>query len=379
MKRLLTFVFVFSVVFLSYSQNEWEKVGYTQSGKASFYANKFHGRKTASGEMFDMYAMTGAHPLIPFNSIVKVTNVANGKWVTVRINDRGPFSKTRIIDVSKAAALKLDMVQDGTIDVTIELLRVGIPEMSDADISDTTLATPIAESVAFPSKKDIIKEEVAAQEKKEESTSTVPIIPEGLGKVSVASVPLPEADKIPEKNPVYTDNKPKEDKKTPVYADKKPVKEVKKVDKPTGKSVVKTSEKTKKEDVSKPTTTKPTTTTGEKPLTTASSSATPAINTELAEKFKPVNTYSVWGTPKKASGYALQIGTYSDITTAIALGKEAISKGLEEIYIQAGYTNKQPVYRVLFGAKPTEEAIKKELVFVKAKGYNDAFVREHFK
>ncbi|MCS7004490.1 MAG: septal ring lytic transglycosylase RlpA family protein [Cytophagales bacterium] len=353
MKFFLYFFLWIGVAKLTYSQNEWEKVGFTQTGKASFYANKFHGRKTASGEIFDMYAMTGAHPLIPFNSIVKVTNLANGKWVTVRINDRGPFSKTRIIDVSKAAALKLDMVQEGTIDVMIELLKVGTPEVTDENITsaDTTISKQVP---PFPSKKDILKEEIAniTQEKLEENKNTPSA--DVNSKVAIASVPTVELSKtsgsaVPEKTV------PRKKEKQKITDSKK--EEKKKIE----EKIVKSK--------SKP-----------KPQSTASAKSEPQFPKEvsLSEKFKPVNTYSIWGTPRKVRGFGLQIGVYSDISTAISIGKEAMNRGLEEIYVQAGYENKKLVYRIIFGAKPTEEEIKKELVFLKAKGYPDAFVRKHF-
>lgn len=93
-----------------------------QTGKASWYGEKYHGRKTASGEKYNMNAMTAAHKKLPFGTKVKVTSKVNGQSVIVRINDRGPFAKNRIIDVSKAAAKKLGMIQSGEIPVTITVL-----------------------------------------------------------------------------------------------------------------------------------------------------------------------------------------------------------------------------------------------------------------
>ncbi|SHL91860.1 rare lipoprotein A [Chitinophaga jiangningensis] len=92
----------------------------TQSGKASYYADKFDGRKTASGETFHQNAMTAAHPSLPFGTRLKVTNLANGKTVKVRVNDRGPFAKGRIIDLSKKAAKKLGMISTGVATVEIK-------------------------------------------------------------------------------------------------------------------------------------------------------------------------------------------------------------------------------------------------------------------
>jgi len=90
-----------------------------QSGKASYYADKFDGKKTASGEYFDQLKYTAAHRTLAFGTKVLVKNVKNGKTVWVKINDRGPFSGGRIIDLSKAAAKKIDLIQAGVADVQL--------------------------------------------------------------------------------------------------------------------------------------------------------------------------------------------------------------------------------------------------------------------
>ena len=92
------------------------------SGTASYYGAKFQGRRTASGEKFDMHAMTAAHRTLPFGTLVEVTNPRNGKSVTVRINDRGPFHGNRILDVSRAAATELGLIQRGSGRVELALL-----------------------------------------------------------------------------------------------------------------------------------------------------------------------------------------------------------------------------------------------------------------
>ena len=91
----------------------------TETGKASFYADKFNGRQTASGEIFRQNKRTAAHKILPFGTKVRVTNTANGKTVKVRINDRGPFVAGRIIDLSKKAARKINMVNAGVVSVKI--------------------------------------------------------------------------------------------------------------------------------------------------------------------------------------------------------------------------------------------------------------------
>jgi rare lipoprotein A len=95
----------------------------TETGRGSYYADKFEGRPTASGEKFDQGKMTAAHRTLPFGTKVKVTNVANGRSVTVTVNDRGPFAAGRIIDVSKKAANKLGMVDAGVANVKISYKR----------------------------------------------------------------------------------------------------------------------------------------------------------------------------------------------------------------------------------------------------------------
>ena len=91
-----------------------------ESGKASYYADKYEGRKTANGEIFDQSKTTAAHKTLPFGTKVTVKNLKNGKTVNVRINDRGPFVAGRIIDLSKKAAKEIDLVQAGVANVQIK-------------------------------------------------------------------------------------------------------------------------------------------------------------------------------------------------------------------------------------------------------------------
>jgi len=94
-----------------------------QEGIASWYGKKYHRRKTASGERYNMYELTAAHRTLPFGTILKVTNLENGRTVKVRINDRGPFVKGRIIDLSLAAAREIGMVQAGIVRVRIVMVK----------------------------------------------------------------------------------------------------------------------------------------------------------------------------------------------------------------------------------------------------------------
>jgi rare lipoprotein A len=100
--------------------------GYTEQGDASWYGVPFHGRHASNGEIYDMYKLTAAHKTLPFETMVRVTNLNNGKTTTVRITDRGPFVDNRIIDLSFAAAKEIESVGPGVVPVRIEILSPGI-------------------------------------------------------------------------------------------------------------------------------------------------------------------------------------------------------------------------------------------------------------
>ncbi len=116
---------------------------YKARGLASWYGRRYHGKPTASGEPYDMYAMTAAHPTLPIPSYVRVSNVRSGKSVVVRINDRGPFHSDRLIDLSYAAAVKLGIVRSGSDLVDIESVLPG-----DATPALLSPATDVAQSPA---------------------------------------------------------------------------------------------------------------------------------------------------------------------------------------------------------------------------------------
>ncbi len=97
--------------------------GFRQTGKATYYADKFHGRRTASGERYDKNRLTAAHRSLPFGTTVRVTNLLNGKTVIVRINDRGPLKGGRIIDLSRAAAIAVGMISQGVVPAGIEIVE----------------------------------------------------------------------------------------------------------------------------------------------------------------------------------------------------------------------------------------------------------------
>jgi rare lipoprotein A len=132
---------------------------YRQRGMASWYGKKFHGQRTASGETYDMYAMSAAHPTLPIPSYARVTRVATGRSVIVRINDRGPFHQGRMIDLSYAAALKLGFAQLGSAEVELESIEPGQAVTPTEQAATTTpppatttppAAAPIEQALAAP-------------------------------------------------------------------------------------------------------------------------------------------------------------------------------------------------------------------------------------
>lgn len=121
MKILLNKYLILTLI-LSFSTTACAKHPKIQIGKGSWYGKKFHGRQTASGEKYNMYAYTAAHKTLPFNTMVEVTNLANNRKIIVRINDRGPYARGRIIDLSYLAAKKLGYINKGVAKLKVKVL-----------------------------------------------------------------------------------------------------------------------------------------------------------------------------------------------------------------------------------------------------------------
>ncbi len=142
---------------------------YKARGTASWYGQKFHGKKTASGEIYDMYRMTAAHPTLPLPSYARVTNLANGKDVVVRINDRGPFLHGRIIDLSYAAAHKIGIAANGTGEVEIETILIeadgtgsaSVPSAAPVPVTPAPAPAPMPGSVSTAAASDTPLQTVA--------------------------------------------------------------------------------------------------------------------------------------------------------------------------------------------------------------------------
>lgn len=157
---------------------------FKQRGIASWYGKKFHGKRTSSGEPYDMYQITAAHPILPIPSYARVTNLSNGKQIIVRINDRGPFHSSRIMDLSYTAALKLGYLGKGSSEVELErLLPEDIAKMAENRANQIALApthavTPTV-TVATPapsaanSERPSLETLIAAQERKAQEETSI--------------------------------------------------------------------------------------------------------------------------------------------------------------------------------------------------------------
>lgn len=128
------------------------RIGATEEGVASWYGYPYHGRATASGEIYDMEELTAAHRTLAFQTWLEVTNLANGKRVEVRVTDRGPFVHGRIVDLSLAAARQIDMVRSGTARVRLKVIRPPekLPAAESSVAESSAAKTPVAQDVAEP-------------------------------------------------------------------------------------------------------------------------------------------------------------------------------------------------------------------------------------
>jgi len=197
-----------AVLFLSVFPFQLQAQGsdvFRQEGIASWYGREFEGRPTASGEIFDASQMTAAHPSLPFGTMLVVTNQHNKKSVTVRVNDRGPFVPARIIDVSRAAAEKLDMIVTGTAPVTVESMdkiTVSTPVLG-TQMAPTVITSPSAAPVVTAQNAPILSTSVQTVPPQIAPVQTAPVIVSQPVTVTMPAGQLklsPEINVVPEKN-----------------------------------------------------------------------------------------------------------------------------------------------------------------------------------
>lgn len=350
-----------SVLSLSFEQS-YNKVGYVQKGMASYYADDFHGKKTANGEKFDMNTLTAAHPRIRFNTLLKVTNSENGKSVVVRINDRGPYVGGRILDLSKAAAQKIEMVRNGTATISAEVISVEqMPTMEDIAKRKSKDGENTAEKDS-----EIPKIEKTAEPKRKTKIGGL------LAKIKDALIgKVPEkttktTEKEPQKNnpkasPEPDANEPKEDMPRPKAHEPKvvvkPTKEEVDFEMPKPKAVKKAEIETK--------------------INNNNTSSTTNATSIDENKFLSMNTYNIWGTEKFPDGHGVQIGSYTDFVKAIEIAKGVQQTNITTVYLQVGVSGNKKVYRVIAGEGEVANA-KTYIPLLKDKGYAGVFVKQHY-
>ena len=163
--RRLNYVFSFIlIIFFALNISAFATgKGKTQTGTASWYGTKYHGRKSSNGEIYNKNKLTAAHPSLPFGTEVKVTNLANNKSVIVRITDRGPFKGRRLIDLSEAAAREIDMIRSGLAKVAMEILTQPASEVAATAILPDSVLSEVYFVIQAGSFSDLKNAEVQSE------------------------------------------------------------------------------------------------------------------------------------------------------------------------------------------------------------------------
>lgn len=292
------------------------QIGFTQTGKASYYADRFHGRKTHYGEKYDMNAYTAAHRELPQGTKIKVTNTKNNKSVIVRVNDLGPFSHGRILDISKAAARDIEMLSQGVATVTLEVVEL----------------SPDAKKTESPETKTI---------KNDTPTSTI------------KSTKPPSVD-VTSSNVITSIVKNKENPSAV------PSPEVKTL--PNNEAWVGSEQETASQEN--------TNTVPEK------ESPTVEIKDAVSDNFKPGSIYNPKGLKQSVKGFGLQVGLFSTALNAIRYCRALSDSGFSKLYIKSDLEEKGTVYRVFVGDYEKEEDAQEDMNKLKEKN-KEYFFRKY--
>lgn len=155
--KLLILAVLLSFTQLSLMGQSLKKKGDTAKGEASYYHSKFHGRKTASGEIYDKFKLTAAHRTLPYGTMIKVTNLRNRRSIVIKVNDRGPYAKGRIVDLSFAAASKIDMIKEGVATVEVEIISMPGEKTDDTKEEEPVVKKEEPKKTETPKKTDTKK------------------------------------------------------------------------------------------------------------------------------------------------------------------------------------------------------------------------------
>jgi len=357
-------------------------------GLASFYADKFHGQKTASGEIYDKNALTAAHLTLPFGTLVKVKHLKTGKEVTVRINDRGPFTKGRIIDLSGAAAGQLGMLQEGQTKVELTIVTAPTPDpakdKNDKEKTDSNaVAKTDAEKKAAEEAKKIADAKAAEEAKKAAEDKK-------LADKKAADDAKKAADdkKLADKKAADDAKKAADDKK---LADKKAADDKKLADKKAADDAKKaTDDKKVLDDKKKNSSGNPEiakTTKMAKGLDKGKTEATEKNNTGKATSnnakpngkevtsIKQGGLYKMQATELEKKGFGVQIGGFSEYETVLAEMEKLEAQGHKAILVFVDELNGKNFYKIILGPYVNKEYADTECKKFEQKSKNkDAFV-----
>ncbi|MFT5764749.1 MAG: rare lipoprotein A [Saprospiraceae bacterium] len=287
-------------------------------GIASYYSDAFHGRKTASGELYHKDKLTAAHKTLPFGTVIRVTRLDNKTSVIVTVNDRGPYIKGRIVDISKAAALKLDLVRDGHARVKIEVLEKG-----KQDLVADTAPVPNLESLSADNSKPPVADLIIEEKK--------------------AIIPTEFTDKSPERIlPVET---------TPVV---KPTNEKPKAEPAPGLKVTRTV------------------------LATMEPKKIEVVETGTLVKgqdYKDFDLYKIQLMRPTKGGFGVQVASMTQYENVLKQVAELQEKWFNNILVSVEKgKNDQPVYKLILGPFPERDTANSYKIDLKKKKKMDGFV-----
>jgi len=350
-------------------------------GLASFYADKFHGQKTASGEIYDKNALTAAHLTLPFGTLVKVKHLKTGKEVTVRINDRGPFTKGRIIDLSGAAAGQLGMLQEGQTKVELTIVTAPAPDPAKDKTDSNAVAKTDAEKKAAEEAKKIADAKIAEEAKK---LADAKIAEEAK---KLADKKAIDDKKLADKKAADDTKKAADDKK---LADKKAADDKKLADKKATDDAKKAADDKKVLDDKKKNSSgnpDPAKTTKmanlekgkaegkEKANNNKANTSNARPNGKETTSIKQGGLYKIQASELEKKGFGVQIGGFSEYETVLSEMEKLEAQGNKAILVFVDELNGKNFYKIILGPYVNKEYADTECKKFEQKSKNkDAFV-----
>jgi rare lipoprotein A len=303
------------VVFGKRYKTKTSSAGHVERGVASWYGKKFHGRRTSSGERYDMYAMTAAHKSLPLPTYAKVTNLENGRTAVVKINDRGPFHGDRVIDLSYSAARKLGVVSKGTAVVEVRAIDPRKPDSSSGDENLFAVAARAGQDETRPVRRETVADSRAP---KKEAGAATPALATATTKTA-----------IPEPSPAAAKSMLAAESKEPARATPPPARSA-------------------------------------SPAPAAGSASAPKI----AAADRPASASRSSGA--QGSSLYLQVGAFGSRTNAEQLRRQLVTQLAEQVQVRAG--GDAALYKVRVGPFDSRQKVNKVSQIVASLGLKDSHV-----